>query len=834
MKHPNTLFSFISDQTIKAEQDIAHLNKKYFELKTDKNQQDYIMYHLPKLKYPVIQLKNLSFNIIPGSSHLTFYSLTDNNNPYLGDWHYSATLCDQNQQYLLHVYFDNHINITAKKTSVKNLNQTVGYQNSYEAMQAIFHAKEQHIATLQHQYNNWINQSEQLSTNLENNLSSYQQALHSTLEILATLCDYTHEKTYQDTKTLLQDILSNTVKTLPPDPNRNNDTHRMTYSEITPNKHNTQETETTIGSAIAQHPPLDNIAKIINQCQKDQIICSKFSDYLLVEQVDHIVTWLNHIHDARMEIGNNKQYPFVQQKISTMLQKANQQATLLLEKTAIGKQFSLAKKLMGCLPLSYHRLITVALRTWDQPLLQWLLSRNLNLLQQITILTGGQLLTPLLHCFNAFTMLTTEIEKNPEKTSNKNKIIACFDTLLQYGRITIPDLLCCMPGTSLPMVHFLLVDHRYDSLQKVLFKLPHLHNSILYQRLIDIIKESRIQDHERYIKLYQLCGNNLKQHSPNKRYTTHAILEKIGNNIDQTVLSEYKRRFLRILLQHDKEGLLFDAYDQLSSSLAKYTSFIEQHKQLKKPATSTLLDIINSPKENEKNNIYLKETGQLSDEELLFFIYVQVTASAAYYNELINIDNKLINIQYTKNNKQKNTQDVSKLTILKWIIALSPADWQHWDILLTTPCLWETQQRGKNSTEPSNKMLYQYYNQLSPTFTKHTISDTTPTHITNISNSICQLKSKYANNQNILKNLTKLENNFVQYYLQVNQNYFTSENISACLNNKTTDQQEQDMLQHIVQMYSIFNKHMSTNNALNIQANPDHIGNVHTMAPKPS
>jgi hypothetical protein len=107
----NKLYSFISLelQVLKGN----YLQKDCFQFKVNKDNQNYLLYEIPK-ENEKITIKDEHNNCYHLSSHhISFYEKQIDNNPYLSQYHYTAYFSDDNnKKYQLHVYFNHNDQLT--------------------------------------------------------------------------------------------------------------------------------------------------------------------------------------------------------------------------------------------------------------------------------------------------------------------------------------------------------------------------------------------------------------------------------------------------------------------------------------------------------------------------------------------------------------------------------------------------------------------------------------------------------------------------------------------------------------------------------------------------
>ncbi len=412
------------------------IQKQNFVFKTTK-QPEYVIYNLPEAKEE-IAARDETFAL--QEHHISFYSQQKKDDPFLGEYHYTAYFIGKSgKKYRLHVYLNQKDGVEAIQLSQlvhrESGEDTWVVQKVLEAdlsndlIQLAVDKTRDFMIELRCQYQAVFNALEasyikyeaklsHLSEDLNSNRDEYIRQLNETIEILKLLSP--HRQQYIPLLTLFNRI-KRSMESAPVarqdfecmDPVEVKDDSDVAVKEIT------QETPTSQRSLVKSIQELVNDAK----CAKENFLKIKSEKK---PYVDQIRPFLNFDESVKEALVLTEQHNL--RIVLRLLSECKIEAITLLSGLFSEEKFEEALQLREYINLLSHKLIAKALEKKNASLLEFLLKNcdfPINTMQ-----VDGKL--PVLHCF----------EKN---------YVDCLAVLIKYGASIVID-----AGDGLPIAYHIL------------------------------------------------------------------------------------------------------------------------------------------------------------------------------------------------------------------------------------------------------------------------------------------------------------------------------------------------------------------------------------------
>ncbi|KTD22107.1 coiled-coil-containing protein [Legionella lansingensis] len=509
----NTLYNFLEHCVYKNKK--LHMGNDVYLIKAqDKTKHPYFRFDLP-IKHPIsFKLNELELNL--AKHHISVYKGETSANPSLSQFHYSGYFRDKNnQEYVLHVYFNDRNQLTQSPILAKVINNdektsieieeelsdqliTLAKEKVDPIISEMQRRKSEKIKQLKNQYEKDERLASELSADLKAKKSEYNSIVQRMIKVLKELNPLFKHDSYikiakwlESTPQLPQasnhaqtkHSVPETKEAEPPkqkrEPTRHKTTKRPSKSKV--------KTSSNFEADL-----LEAIAKF-NILEKDDI-----------KAASEICDLYAYVNSISLLSDNNTELPkgFIANVNKLQLQ-IDHRGTYLLLSLLTQRQFESAKTLS---PFHYkldEKLIVQALEQADAELLDFLLSYGEYTLDNQPIRIDGQTYKSAVHyCFS---------------TCQKKSMAPCLSVLIRHGASIL------VKGTNdLPIAHTILSTPKHPLL-------PALEEN----------KSSTLQSRYFYTQLANLMQNFLDTHDVDeerkKALTKH--IESYRNTATSLILS---------------------------------------------------------------------------------------------------------------------------------------------------------------------------------------------------------------------------------------------------------------------------------------------------------
>lgn len=421
---PNTLYHFIHREIVSRPGSAP--GTRVFAAKTSKEGKSYLLSELPLPRAIVIAVGQQKYSL--NSHHLSIYSLQDDNNHTLSQYHYTAYFRDKkNNAYQLHAYFNqndqlaapvvltllNEIENNAPVTLGKELIQLftqLAISQTTPVIAALRSDQQTVLAALKKRFDTLEQQLTNLSIDMVQNKNNYLIILAEAITVLDSLSAYTDEE--QNYASILK--LFRLIRT-------NLDTPVLataTQEEVATSTDTAQEQDEPAPVKRSNKKPVSPlIGQATNTFTRYQAALSKASS---PQKVAGILEMNRHVGDLLIA-ADDPGYTITAldyQHITSFLSAYKQAGKQLLSRLLMNNEFELAAQLRQLVNPAPTELVTLALKTGNAAMLDFLLEHGAFAIN--TFIVQDQL-TPVLYCF--------------EKSQNTAAVVAmnkCLSVLLKH------------------------------------------------------------------------------------------------------------------------------------------------------------------------------------------------------------------------------------------------------------------------------------------------------------------------------------------------------------------------------------------------------------------